>query len=134
MPPLRTSSSQGTQLRAFSVRGAAEWSHPNVASNQLPGSGESEPAAACPASLTSLNLQGAVDATVPEPRKSHPQRERLLLAGAARAPGARRRAGEGCGRKWDPASCFVAPTWPPEENSSECSLPAPCPKDCANNY
>lgn len=95
MPP-RASSSLGTQLRAFSVRGAAQWLHPSEASNQLPCSGESEPAAARPASLTSLNLQGSVDATVPEPRKSHPQhREHLQLAGAARAPGAGRCAGEG---------------------------------------
>lgn len=79
--PRRASSFPGTQLRAFSVRGAAEWSHPCVASKQLPGSGESEPVAARPEIPTSFNLQGAVAKGIPEPREFHPQRERVRQAG-----------------------------------------------------
>lgn len=136
MPP-RASSSLGTQLRAFSVRGAAQWSHPSEASNQLPGSGESEPVAARLASLEPyiLELAGFGRRDCPQPRKSHPHRERLQLAGAARAPGAGRRAGEGCRRKRDPASSSVASTWLPEGNSrSDFLYPAPSPRDWVNNH
>lgn len=81
--------------------GATEWSHPYVASQQLPGSGESEPVAALPEIPTSLNLQGAVDKGVPEPWEFHPQRERVRQAGAVRAGGARCRTGEGCEESGD---------------------------------
>lgn len=107
MPP-RASSSLGTQLRAFSVRGAAQWSHPSEASNQLPGSGESEPAAARLANLEPyiLELAGFGRRDCPRAAEVPPAQGALAASGRGQGPRSRTPRGRGLQEKTGPGELF----------------------------